>query len=128
VIVAVRLVSVVEVAANEVVGVSGVWDRFVSAAGCMLMAGVMSTTSMSLRAPVGIGRGYVDLVLVDVVSVYKVKVPVVQVVHVPFVIDRRMRTAIGMFVRMLAVLRMFHFCTIHPRSRPGKSPLDAASM
>jgi len=59
-------------------------------------------------------------VFVDVVPVYKVKVTVVEIVHVPLVFDRRMRTAVGVFVRMVVVRRVFHACSIHPPSRPGQ--------
>ena len=121
VIVAVRLVSVMKVPPNQVVGVRGMWDRFVPAARCMLMADVVCAASVCFGAVVGIGRGQFDDVLVDVVLVYKVKVTVVEIVHVPFVIDRRMRAAIGVFVRMVVVPRVFHARSIHPRSRPAQS-------
>ena len=89
-IVAVGLVSVMKVAPNQVVGMRRMWDRFVPAPRGMLMADVVSTASVGFGAVVGVGCGQFDGVLVDVVLVYKVKVTVVEIVHVPFVIDRRM--------------------------------------
>lgn len=120
-IVAVRLVSVMKVAPNQVVGMRGMWDRFVPAPRGMLMADVVSTASVGFGAVVGVGCGQFDGVLIDVVLVYKVKVTVVEIVHVPFVLDGRMRAAIGVSVRMVVVPRVFHAGSIHPRSRPAQS-------
>ena len=107
-IVAVRLVRVVQVSPNEVIGVRGMWHRFVPATRDMLMADVVAIASMRFGALVGIGRGQLDDVFVDVVVVHEVKVTVVEIVDVPLVLDGRMRAAVGVFVRMVVVRRVFH--------------------
>jgi hypothetical protein len=82
VIVAVPLVRVVQVAVNEIVDVVPVWDGLVSAAGAVLVVGLVTAAVMIGSAAGGVYVADLDGVLVDVISVGAVQVAVMQVVEV----------------------------------------------
>ena len=76
-----------EVTVHEVVDVVSVRDSLVSAAWAMDMVGIMAAAGMRRRAVVGVGRGHLNHVLVDVAIVRVMQVAVMQVVDVTVVLD-----------------------------------------
>ena len=87
VVIAVVTVNMMEVTVHEVVDVVSVRDSLVSAAWAMDVVGIMAAAGMRRRAVVGVGRGHLNHVLVDVAIVRVMQVAVVQVVDVAVVLD-----------------------------------------
>ncbi len=104
----------VQVRRDEVVCVGPVRDRFVAAAGAMRVVGFVSPAGVRRRAVLGIRARYFDVVLVDVSLVHEVKVTVVEVIDVPQVVNGCMRTAVGMFMRVVVVSCVPHAPSIQP--------------
>ena len=84
----------VQVPADEVVDVVAVRNLFVTAAGLMHVRDLMLAAGVLGRAVRRIGRADLQDMLVDVVAVRVMQMPVVQVVEVVAVLDRRV-PAIG---------------------------------
>ncbi len=110
------VVRVMQVRHDEIVGMRPMRDRFVAATGIMLVTGFVPSAGVRFGAVLGIRNRYVDDVLVDVNLVHEVKMTIVEIVHMPFVVDRRMRAAVGMFMRVVVVSRVLHAQSIQPRS------------
>ena len=93
-VIAVPVVRVVQVPADEVVDVVAVRNLLVTAAGLMHVRGLMLAAGVLGCAVGRIGGADLQDVLVDVVAVRVMQMPVVQVVEVVAVPDRRV-PAIG---------------------------------
>lgn len=106
VIVAVIAVLVVKVPVHHVVDVIAVGHRDVTAGHAVNVRFVVATTSVSGSAAGRVGAVDRERVLVHVVAVNMMKVPVMEVVEVPFVPDRRVTTAGTMLVSVAFVSRM----------------------
>jgi hypothetical protein len=98
-VVAVIAMGMVDVAVDEKVGVIAVGHSGVRARGGVLMTFLVCRTQMVGRADVGIGCVDVEAMFVNVVAVHAMKMPVVEVVDVAGVPDRRV-FAIAMHVVM----------------------------
>jgi hypothetical protein len=86
VIVAMIAMRMVEVAFHHVVGMAAVWNRFVSATGPVFVAVLVSAAIVIRGARFRVLPAHVDLVLVDVVAMWMVKVPIVDVILVAVVL------------------------------------------
>lgn len=111
-IVAVRSVTVVQVAGNQEVAVIGVRNGFVTATRCVLVAGLVPVASVRLRASGRIRGRDLEDVLVDVAFVHVVEMAVVQIVDVIGVPDFRMGALRAVFVRVRVVGFMCHIPSI----------------
>jgi hypothetical protein len=87
-VVAVIAMGMVDVAVDEKVRVIAVRHSGVPARGRVLMTFVVCRALMVDRAGVGIRRVNVEAVFVDVVAVYAMKMPVVEIVCVAAVLHR----------------------------------------
>jgi len=102
-VVAVVAVGMVQVAVDQVIHVIAVGHRGVAASGSVNMAPRVAAARMSRRASVRIGGVHGDDMLVDVSLVGMVQVPVVKVVDVVAVPDRRVTASGAVRVGMVAV-------------------------
>lgn len=111
VVVAMPAVRVVEVLANEIVDVVAMGNLLVTAIGAMNMCGLMPAADVLGRAIHRVGGADPQDMFVDVVVVGAMQMPVMQVVEVVLVLDRRV-PAIGSVrvgvARVDAVLRICH--------------------
>ncbi len=129
VIVAVTAMGMVEVAADEVVGMVAVRHCGVAAAGRVHMAGLMFSTGVLGRADVRIARRNLERTFVHVVPVHGVKAAVVEVVHVFAVANGRMPAAFAMDVgvlRMNAVVRHGQTSVISQKGAKGYNVFEEA--
>jgi hypothetical protein len=123
VVVAVPVVHVVEMSADDIVGVIAVRDGFVSTAGAVLVARVVLLTRMPVRAAGGVAGVHLDAALVHVSVVRAVQVPVMGVVDVVPVPDSGMATAGAVGVAVRAMGLMFEHAR-PPRPVIGRSTRD----
>lgn len=84
----------VQVTCHQIVHVSVVWHRFVSATRPVLMTRVVAATIVIRRAAVRIGGTHVQRMFINVVLVREMQVPVVEVIDVLAMDDGGM-TAVG---------------------------------
>jgi hypothetical protein len=112
VIVAVVAMGMVEMAVDEIIDVVAVRDGRVSAAGAMHMAGLVSATVVPRGASIGVRRRHFDHMLFDLLAVRMMKMPVVQVVHMPLMLDGRV-SAIRAVLMNVAIVS---FVSGHNRS------------
>jgi hypothetical protein len=101
VIVAMPLVRMMKVALHEIVFMSAVRNRFMSASSPMRMLTVVRAARVSGRASRRIRSTLRQGMLIDMPLMRTVKVPIVHVIHVPFVFDRSMPTARTVRMRVL---------------------------
>ena len=106
VIVAVLSVRVMQVAADEIVGMVAVRHRLMAAAGAVLMSGLVRFARVSRSAVRRVDPRNRQRVLIHVISVPVVQMAVVQVVHVPVVPDRGVPAAGAIYVRVPLMDRM----------------------
>jgi len=104
VIIAVRAMRMMKVAIHEVIDVVTVRNGRMSAAWPVDMIGRMGAASVTRRAGVGIGRADAESMLLDgPIRQRMVQVSVMEIVDMPFVIDRRVTAIRPVFVRMIGV-------------------------
>ena len=87
-------VRMVQVAADEEVGVVAVGHGLMAAAGAVLMPLLVFTAVVARRASRGVDGSDLELVLLHVLAALVMQVPVMQVIDVAFVLDRRV-AAVG---------------------------------
>jgi hypothetical protein len=104
VIVAVRAVGVMEVAAHDVVRVISVRDGVVTARFAVDVAGVVALAVMGRRAGGRVRCADGERVLVDMIAVHVMQMAVVQVVGVPVMLDRLVAAARAVRVVVALVL------------------------
>jgi hypothetical protein len=104
VVVAVIAVRVMQVAVDQVVDVVPVRHGLVSASRTVHMIGVVPATSVLRRAPVWIGRRYLDGVLVDVIVMHMMQMAIVEIVHVVAVANGCMPARWTVLVGVVGVL------------------------
>jgi hypothetical protein len=104
VVVAVVSMDMMEMIADQIVGVVAVWDRLVAAAGAMPMAALVTATCVLRRADIGIAGIDGDDVLVHVIPVHVVQMSVMQIVDMALMAHGRVAAVEAMLVRMIAVL------------------------
>jgi len=93
----------VQVSVDEEVDVVCVRDRLVTAAVSVGVARVVRAARVCWGARGGVGSGDGDHVLVDMAVVWMVKMPLVQVVDVPVVLDRGVAASRSVLVIVSAV-------------------------
>jgi hypothetical protein len=111
VIVAMPAVRVMEMLADEIVDVIAMGNLLVTAIGAMNMRGLMPTADVLRRAIRRVGAAHPQDMLVDVIAVGVMQMPVMQIVDVALVLDRRVPTIGSMRVGVPcvdAVLRISH--------------------
>jgi hypothetical protein len=97
---------------DKEVGVIPMRDRFVAATHPMGMLRVVPTACMTDRAVLGICPAHCDRAFIDVITMMMVEMPVMQVVDVVPVRDRRMPAARTMLMRVIVVrLVVGHGCS-----------------
>jgi len=102
-VVAVRAVRVVEMLADEIVDVIAVGNLLVTAIGAVNVSGLVLAAGMLGCAVHRVGFADLQDVLIHVVMVRVVEMPVVQVVEVVPMRDRRVPASGSMLVRVLCV-------------------------
>lgn len=100
-IVAVPIMLMVQMAADEIVGMAAVRDRFMSAMGPVRVSLVMLAARMTRRAIGRVHAALGDYVFIHVSLVRAVKMPLVHVIDMTFVFDRSMSAGGAMCMRML---------------------------
>jgi hypothetical protein len=102
VVVAVVVVGVVEMVADQIVDVVAVRHRLVTASRAVGVRGVVARTGKGVfrSAVLRVLAAHLDCVLVDVVLVRVVQVAVVQVVHVSLVADCHVAAIWAVLVRV----------------------------
>jgi len=98
---------VVEMPVDQIVNMIAVRNRFVAAAGTVLVSGIVPRAGVIRRAGHGISRTHFDGVLIYVIPVRLMQVAVVQVVHMIAVLDGHMAAPGPMDVGMAFVDLMF---------------------
>jgi hypothetical protein len=133
--VAVTLVRMVQLFADQIVDVVAVRNRLVAAAGAVHMSGVVPDAAETGAAFVGQQRIDRQPVLVDMVAVRAMQVAVVQVADVIVVHDRGMAAARAVMVGMVRMDRVVLFChrtspsrSMRPPSTRRALPADACNL
>lgn len=108
-IIAVTVVLVVQMSIDEVIDVIPMRNCRVTAIRSMYVTGFMSTANVSAGASRGVRGADFDRVLFDLSGRSRmVKVPVVQIIHVPVVLDSGMAAALA--VHMVVVVMVIVVC------------------
>lgn len=92
-VVAVPLMRMMQMAFHQIIGMATVRNGFVSAACAVRMFPVMRSTRMAWSTGRRIGASLRQSVLIHMSSMGTVKVPIVQIVNVPFMFDRGVSAA-----------------------------------
>jgi hypothetical protein len=98
VVVAVVAVRMVQVPVDQVIDMIAVRDRFVAAAGAVLMGFVMLSAIVAGRAIAGVGAVHFQPMFFDPALAYVMQVAVVQVVDMVVVLDRGMAAILAVLV------------------------------
>jgi hypothetical protein len=109
VIVAVLAIRMVQVAFDQIIDVVAVRHCFMTASRPVSVRSVVSLAGVFRGAALRVGVADCDRVLVDVALVRVVQVPVVQVVHVSFVLHRHMAAVRTVLVLVVVVNVMLVF-------------------
>ena len=120
VVVTVVAVRVMQVAIHQVVGVVAVGHGLVAAIRAVDMARLVSAAIVSRGALGGIGGVDRERVLVDVPDVRMMQMPVMQVIGVPIVLDRRMSAAGAVNVIVVGMLLARGLSDLVRHSRTSK--------
>jgi hypothetical protein len=96
-------VGMVQVAGDEVIHVVAVGHFLVAASGPVHMAGIVALAFVGGRAAAGIRCGNLQRALVEMIPVRAVQAPVVQVIDVVAVLDRRVPATFPVNVAVVAV-------------------------
>jgi hypothetical protein len=105
VVVAVVAMRVVQVAVDQIVDVIAVRHRLMSATGPMLVSRLMAFAAVLGRAAVGIGCRHFDHVLVDMVCVWVMQMPIVQVIDMITVAHGGMAAVLAVRMCVIGVVR-----------------------
>jgi hypothetical protein len=123
VVIAMLAVRVMEMLADEVVDVIAMGNLLMTAIGAMNMRGLMPTADVLGRAIRRVSGAYPEDMLVDVIAVGVMQMPVMQIVDVALVLDRRVPAIGSMRVGVACVgvvLRISH--GHNHRIRPHRPP------
>ena len=102
------LVRMVQVSLHHIIYMIAVRYRLVSTALAMQMAELMSSADMACRAGCRICRRHLKRVFVKVTFMRMMQMPVMQVIHVALMQDRRVAAVRAVYVRMPFVYVMRH--------------------
>ena len=121
VIIAMIAVRVVQSAGHQIVHMVAVRHGRMSAIRAMNVFGRVSVRTMS--ALVGVGFVHFDHVLVNMVPVHVMQVPVVEIIRVTCMFNRRMATTGAMLVSVICVLgAIAHIDSLHLCTLPDQVP------
>jgi hypothetical protein len=124
VVVAMPLVGMMKMSLHEIVLMTAVRNRFMSAAGSMRVLTVMRAARMSGRACGRIRTTLRQGVFIDVPLMGTVKMPVMHIVEVTFVLNRDMPTAWTVSMRVLIVRFMVAHLSHLLQLRDVANPID----
>ena len=102
------LVRMMQVSLHQIIYMIPVRYGLVSTAPAMNMAGLMSPADMACRAGCRICRRHLKRVFVKVTFMGMMQMPVMQVIHVALMQDRRVAAVRAVYVRMVFVYVMLH--------------------
>ena len=102
-VIAVAIVGIVQMAIHEIAHMVTMGHRFMATARPMDMVSIMTRAVMAPSAFIGVYISYLDDMLIHVIPMGMVKMPIVEVVDVIAVLDRRVTTAwtMGMIVILM---------------------------
>ncbi|WP_167525600.1 hypothetical protein [Cupriavidus oxalaticus] len=109
-VVAMVTVKMVKMPPHEIVDMVAVWNGFVPAARTMYVIGIMAATLMIRGAPVRIGRGHRDDMLINVIAMHVMKMAIVQIVDVAIMQDRQVATVRAVLMRVVGRVRKRAAC------------------
>jgi hypothetical protein len=107
-IVAMRIVMTVHVSRNDIIGVGGMRNGFVTAAFCVFVGRLVPPARMPSRTSFWINCRSFYHMFVDMAVVCEVQVAVVEIIGMSGVPDLGVRACGAMLVRVPAVRRVFH--------------------
>ena len=102
------VMSMMQVALNEVVDVVPMRDRFMAAARTVSVTGIMGSALMTRCAGRRIRGVDREAVFIDVIRMGMMEMTVVQIIHMAFMLECKMATAFSMNMRVGTVLRTRH--------------------
>lgn len=106
------LVRMMQVSLHQIIYMIPVRYGLVSTALAMNMAGLMSLADMACRAGCRICRRHLKRVFVKVTFMRMMQMPVMQVIHVALMQDRRVAAVRAVYVRMVFVYVMRHILSL----------------
>lgn len=106
------LVRMMQVSLHQIIYMIPVRYGLVSTALAMNMAGLMSPADMACRAGCRICRRHFKRVFVKVTFMRMMQMPVMQVIHVALMQDRRVAAVRAVYVRMVFVYVMRHILSL----------------
>lgn len=106
------LVRMMQVSLHQIIYMIPVRYGLVSTALAMNMAGLMSPADMACRAGCRICRRHLKRVFVKVTFMRMMQMPVMQVIHVALMQDRRVPAVRAVYVRMVFVYVMRHILSL----------------
>jgi hypothetical protein len=128
VVVAVSAMGVMQVPGDQIVDVVPVRERLVPAALAVLVSGGVPAAGVVRHAPIGIGPADRKPMVVDVSVVQVVQVPVVEIIGVSLVADRRVAAAASVNMpTVVAMLRTAHGIFPPPGTLPHSQTGEACS-
>ena len=99
-VIAMRIAGMMQVATNQVIHVIGMRYGFVAATGCMFMGLIVTLAGVLWCAGCLVGC-FRDLVFIYVSAMHMMQMSIVQVVHMPVVLDCLVPTLVAVFVFMV---------------------------
>ncbi|HVW51951.1 MAG TPA: hypothetical protein VHC91_16435 [Trinickia sp.] len=105
VVVAMIAMRVMQVAVDQIVDMIAVRDRLVSASGPMNVIRGMGATLMVRRTSIRIFPAHLDPMFVDVVTMWMMQMPIMQIVDVVAVPDSGMAAVRAMLMVMVGMMR-----------------------
>ncbi len=106
------LVRMMQVSLHQIIYMIPVRYGLVSTALAMNMAGLMSLADMACRAGCRICRRHLKRVFVKVTFMRMMQMPVMQVIHVALMQNRRVAAVRAVYVRMVFVYVMRHILSL----------------
>ena len=106
------LVRMMQVSLHQIIYMIPVRYGLVSTALAMQMAELMSSADMACRAGCRICRRHLKRVFVKVTFMRMMQMPVMQVIHVALMQDRRVAAVRAVYVRMVFVYVMRHILSL----------------
>ena len=114
-IVAVIAMWMMQMSVDEIVDVIAMRDLLVPASRSVHVGRVVSGARVLRGATVGVGRGKLNHMLIDVITMHVMKVSVVQIVDMIIVANRGMATVHAMYVWVICMLRIVADCHVSLR-------------
>jgi hypothetical protein len=96
-VITMRIAGMMQVALNQVIHVLGMRHGFVAATGCMFMGLVVTLAGVLWCASYLVGC-FRNLMFIDVPAVHMMQMSIVQVIHMPFVLDCLVPTLVAVLV------------------------------